>query len=187
MYPAQRSWQPVAYRKRYNGRTSRRRTWLHHRDCIRCRPVRASMRRPRRDSSDTPNLMLRCGNYCSATPCDRVHTKHTQSDHPSLSATAPGPKLTPHPRRIRWSTDRNLLSARSDAVEQLRPATMRYRPSRRCSSAGDLRLYSPPTGFGSPASLDGPELSGRGPPCRRRRRRCSGNRSGEPPSNPFCP
>jgi carbonic anhydrase/acetyltransferase-like protein (isoleucine patch superfamily) len=35
---AQRSWQPVAYRKRYNGRTSRRRTWLHHRDCIRCRP-----------------------------------------------------------------------------------------------------------------------------------------------------
>ena len=24
-YPAQRSWQPVAYRKRYNGRTSRRR------------------------------------------------------------------------------------------------------------------------------------------------------------------
>jgi len=39
--------------------------------------VRASMRRPRRDSSDTPNLMLRCGNYCSATPCDRMHTKHT--------------------------------------------------------------------------------------------------------------
>lgn len=38
MYPAQRSWQPVAYRKRYNGRTSRRHTWLHHRDCIRCRP-----------------------------------------------------------------------------------------------------------------------------------------------------
>ena len=28
-------------------------------------------------SSDTPNLMLRCGNYCSATPCDRMHTKHT--------------------------------------------------------------------------------------------------------------
>ena len=30
-----------------------------------------------RDSSDTPNLMLRCGNYCSATPCDRMHTKYT--------------------------------------------------------------------------------------------------------------
>ena len=39
--------------------------------------VRASMRRPRRDSSDTPKLMLRCGNYCSATPCDRMHTKQT--------------------------------------------------------------------------------------------------------------
>ena len=39
--------------------------------------VRASMRRPRRDSSDTPNVMLRCGKYCSATPCDRMHTKHT--------------------------------------------------------------------------------------------------------------
>jgi len=63
--------------------------------------VRASMRPPRRDSSDTPNLMLRCGNYCSATPCDRMHTK--QPDHPSLSATAPGP--------FRPFTTRNIESA----------------------------------------------------------------------------
>ena len=51
--------------------------------------VRASMRRPRRDSYDTPKLVLRCGNYCSATPCDHMPTKHTWSDNPSLSATAP--------------------------------------------------------------------------------------------------
>jgi len=35
---------------------------------------------PRRDSSGTPNFMQRCGNYCSATPCDRMHTKDTWSE-----------------------------------------------------------------------------------------------------------
>jgi hypothetical protein len=62
-----RSWQPVAYRKPYNGRTSRRRTWLHHRDCIRCRPSA-----PRCDDRVAPTHQISCCAAATIAPQPRV-------------------------------------------------------------------------------------------------------------------
>ena len=99
----------VAYPKRYTGRTSRRRTWLHHRDCIRCRPSA-----PRCDHrvAIAPTHQTSCCAAATIAPQPRVIacTQSTRGqNHPSLSATAPGPE-----RRLAACNDTSAVQGEGD-------------------------------------------------------------------------